>query len=263
MNRTLKPFDDGKGNGFTHPDKALKELLEYKPEKQEKPKVETSSVLDIAHSHFNVRETDARFSITIPYAGGIYFAEWSKELFDGEYYRTQESWLRVAEQGNWKIASAPLYYATFAVLHAHRDHPDERKRALVEKMRQMFRQDLEKRVITDTKVMYAKKGKDNVVHDRGSPLERTVIVKIAVDSIEDEINALLETKNLEEIKEVYRWISGKETFAVRRSPPDETLVAAVSLNEFNVYIAPIEYKGIARPAQLYNVITANLPENES
>ena len=32
---TIKPFDDGKGNGFTHPDKALEDLMNWEPERPE------------------------------------------------------------------------------------------------------------------------------------------------------------------------------------------------------------------------------------
>ena len=42
MADTIKPFDDGKGNGFTHPDKALEDLMAYKPAKPVKKKARQS-----------------------------------------------------------------------------------------------------------------------------------------------------------------------------------------------------------------------------
>ena len=267
MADSIKPFDDGKGNGFTHPDKALEDLLGYKPGKE----VRRETIV-LASRDFSIEEKSDRYRLkNVDYNGERCVIDWGKGLLDKGRRHRQTKWLEMTKDSAWKLPSEALYYAVFAALYRNRKHPDAKQKKLVEKVRQMFRNDFEEySMITSTVVFYPEYGNDLVVHDKGYSSNRVTAADIVgpqgfISAKEDfvwAVETLLETKDISEAKKVHKWMFGKRTFLYRREEKPKNIVRAGLLlsstdkHNFGISVqgTDIELIWPAHGAAVYNIM---------
>jgi len=136
------------------------------------------------------------------------------------------------QKGDFHAESAPFQYA---VLKAARQSENKEIREFLK------RQFSEYRLSTRTKVAYQPYGcgKDKVVHNYGTSKAYDVIENITgndgfVDEIKDKkyLEALLGASDIKEINDVFKWITGKKAYIMRRcSAPCSIIEYAVEFNE--------------------------------
>lgn len=184
---------------------------------------------------FRIEELDDKYRFhNLEYRDGIYTVDWSKELLDNGQNHTQEDWMGLTEDSEFKVPDAPLYHATIAALFENQDHPIAEQQDLVEIVRGVFQQDFKDHyMMTSTRAKYAgkKKGRfkkqqpDVVTHDWKTPRARTAkgsfvgpdgYVNSACE-FDDVLEAIFESNDLTLIEEAYEWVGqqGKKPYLWR------------------------------------------------
>jgi hypothetical protein len=212
MTDSIKPFDDGKGNGFTHPDKALEDLENYTPEKRAEPKKIVSPegvFIEKLHPGYRMHN--------INYARGLWNIDWGVSLFaQGTEQYTQDEWIALTKQhkGDAVLPDLPLYHACITALYNNKDHPDPEQKALVEKVKNMFNEHLKSNVVmTSTRVFSDPEGKDVIAHCHGYDFARGKLANIKdktgsvspKSGLEGAAKVLFESKDIAEVCDVYNW----------------------------------------------------------
>lgn len=172
--------------------------------------------------------TDSYLIKGIPYNGKIASFEWSKErarLDYNEELRTNPSgdrfnvlnWIKNMNESGWQIPDTRGYYATLAALYRNRNGPYAE---IIEKLRGMFANDFEERMITSTTVKY-RGGSDKVIHGYGYPQQHEIgsgkftkqgFVVTAEDGAykanADLLRYFFGTVDAKEAEEVFNWLTG-------------------------------------------------------
>ena len=166
----------------------------------------------------------------VQYNNSVYVVDWKKELLEQGAQKTQQDWITATKKSEWKIPNLQLYHATFRTLYQQREHPMKKQNKMVEVLRQMFKTDFEPAepyMMTSTRIKYAADGQDMVTHDVGSAAARVLNVSLVVSlagpigwinassGFEEQMDALLGSRDLAEIETVYNWISGKKPYLYR------------------------------------------------
>lgn len=134
----------------------------------------------------------------------------------------------------WWLGSAPLITALLASLYVNKDG------AGVEELRNLFSGDFRNNLMmTSTSVSYRPSGLDSVAHDAGTPEQRTLEARMTGpdgylnDKMSEEIQALLGNGNVGEVRAVYSWVTGKESYLVRfNSRPKQNVWRVLVLGDF-------------------------------
>ncbi len=176
-------------------------------------------------SGFSIEKLDDRYRISgVLYEGRASVVDISRELLDDGAEHTQQEWVDLTREQEWRVPSGPLYHAVCTALYDNRNHADEQQRSLVDKVKQMLAKDFKDSwMMTSTRIFYNPQGKDTVVHNFGYENERRVNENIVgVNGFINRgcgfgstTNALLGTSDGERVKAVYSWLSGKESYLCR------------------------------------------------
>jgi hypothetical protein len=206
---TLTHFKDGK---YLPVEEALKQLKAYKP-----AIIENHPTNQAQNLGFSIEELKDRYRLNnIEYHDGIYVVDWSKSLLDNGQKHVQEEWVQTTDRTEWKLPNSRLVHACLTALYKSRNEPDQT--GLVQKMiENIFMPDFkENYLLTSTRVAYKPTGEDVVTHDIDQLTEIQIKTKMAgsarridADSGSQEaIYAILGTRNLTEVNQVYEWASG-------------------------------------------------------
>ena len=198
--------------------------------------VQEQKLTPAENTEFNITENDYHFVMKgIHYQGGYQDIEWRKDLL--KKVRTQDEWFEFFHGSEYKLPDAPLYHATLAHLYRCKDGP---KSNLVKRIRAMFAKKFRNNyLMTGTRVVYDPLGKDIVKHNLSGVTKQATIVG-ANDTIhsqsgfDDSIEALLGTRDLTEVEQVYKWISGNKPYLYRQNTqPQKITEKAVVLGVDN------------------------------
>ena len=150
----------------------------------------------------------------VEYRGGVHTVDLVKSLLDGP--TTQDEWARYSDRrmeiGTYHVGDMPLYHSLFTALYRQRDKPEaEEARAFIEK------QMSDNWLMTLTRIRYyLEDNKDKIIHNYGTRKRYEIRENIDQKNkrVENEtfasLDAILGTKNAQEIKEVYNWICKRE-----------------------------------------------------
>ena len=219
---------------------------------------------------FHIENLSDRYRMhQVQYHNGVYVVDWSKELLDQGKSKTQEDWITATQSSEWKVPSLQLYHATLRILYQHREHPVKDQKKMVEDMQKMFKTDFEPAkpdMRTSTRIKYAARGEDIVTHDSGYATAREMRVSLvgpngwinASSGLEEQMDALLGSRDVAEIETVYEWISGKKPYLdrVNQKPVCDKERAAVlgcngsrfNINDYIIYsVGPS--RGVVASAQ--------------
>ncbi|MDP3734256.1 MAG: hypothetical protein Q8R37_03425 [Nanoarchaeota archaeon] len=187
---------------------------------------------------FRIESLDNRFRLqNVFYNGWFYTVDQSTKLLDDGDSHTQDRWLEWLNSdenvNKWQLPSGPLYHASVAALHYNQDIHDKKQRNLVQQCRAMHVEDFKKYwMMTSTRIQYNPQGLDTIIDDYGSSQPREIKMNfvgpdkyVRKDSgLEQEIDALLGTSDLEEVEQVYNGLTDKNPYLWRLNdkPNEET-----------------------------------------
>lgn len=209
---------------------------------------------------FFIEELPDRFRMyNVPRDNKLHTYDWSKEHLDGGRRHTQDEWTQLLQGQEFQLASGPEYHATMKTLYLHKDSSQS---SLVRKVCTLFKKDFANRgywMTTSTRIRYNSSFPDVVIHNYNTAHETSVDVNlvgpdgyIADSSFEYEMEALLGTRDCQEVDAVYKWISGKKSYLWRLNQrPFQAAERALVLGIVNVrfYINAIDIISNQRPAR--------------
>ncbi len=150
----------------------------------------------------------------------------------GNERRTQESHIKTTKNSRIRVPSSVLCHTMLEMLHNHKDHPDENQRNLVKIMKRVLLSDFNmgRPYFATSSIARYGSGRNEVIHDSGYSNEQKIEIKADltgsdrfIDSdqttIENIIEAVLGTKNLDKVEKVYTWLSGKKPRLLRETNP--------------------------------------------
>ena len=155
----------------------------------------------------------------------------SKKLLGNGNAKTQDEWAeysRITKQINsFYTADFPLYNSLFTALFNRRNEKG------TEEIRKFLKENFEKHWLTTlTRIKYAPKGLDEVIHNYNMPDQYIIIEDIIspdgyLNNIgtnsQPALNAVLGGQNTAETDDVYKWITGKDAYISRlNQKPEKT-----------------------------------------
>src|SRR3989344_1031013 len=195
----------------------------------------------IPTGNFQIESLADRYRLhNVQYNNGVYVVDWSKELLENGATKKQQEWIAATQSTEWKIPNMRLYHATLATLYRHKDHAAKEQQKLVKELQQVFKTDFfsdKPNMTTSTRIQYAASRLDKVTHNFGYPFaQEHSLVLVGRDAcvapssgLEAQMEVLLGSRDLAEIKTVYKWISGKNPYLwpLRQAPAQDEERAAV------------------------------------
>ncbi len=181
----------------------------------------------------------------VPFKNDTYVIDIAKELLLGGAKYNHDGWLayskKAAKDKVFALVSAPMYHALFTALYRNKDVAQHK--GLMEKVRTFLHDTFDRNVVytLSSVTYYAHIGPpDHVAHNL--PTERLIENIIGPDEWlktskhgRKACKAILGTDNLEEINDVYHWISGYDTYLWRLDKtPQETTELAVIMGEAGI-----------------------------
>jgi len=224
---SLKPL--GKSN-YVSPEEALRDLDNYKPENRK----ETGQANEDGNNATLEDKTDFWSIDNVRYRNRTCSVGLAKSLLDSGNKKTQDEWAEYSrqaqQQGTFYAGDFPLYYALFSQLHSLRENPGmrtnvEEAKAFISK--QMF----EKWLMTLTRLQYKKRGDDTIVHNYGMQDQYELKGKIVgedglITDADTDAQGMLELltgeKDAAKVSEVYKWMTGKESYLWRVNSKQNT-----------------------------------------
>ncbi len=207
-------------------------------------------------SSFYIEELPDNFRLhNVPYGDGLAVLTWDKEYLGGGRTHNQREWLRM----NKKVPDILAYHATITSLA---QNTNESQSSLVKKVSRMFQIDFGTNLMaTSTRLQYRSKSPDSIIHWYKTEEQRIVEVPFvgpgssitAKSGLEEQMEALLGTRNLQEIENSYSTFSGKKPYLWRvKSRPTQDTERAVWVYfgaggfDLNCSLNPIILLGRAR-----------------
>ena len=168
----------------------------------------------------------------VNYRNGIYQVGLLKELLDNKVTKTQDEWVEYSKEAIAKdefyVGDFPLYHALFSTLFRNKDHAQfkdniEQARQFLQKMFNDYW------LMTLSRIKYKPSGQDLVTHNYGLQDKLEVQENILgtngyINQInpQNELNAILGSNDVNEINQVYKWITGKDAYLWRvNSKPEK------------------------------------------
>ena len=217
-------------NPFANPEYPIREGLKIKdvkadasqpvkkPVSDEKPVIATTSfsLEDIADCY--------RFS-GVNLRGGVYTVDLAKKLLENGARKTQEKWIeysqKAVKQNGFVVGSAPLYHSLARILCKNKDSVDK---MLVDKVKGFLQKTfVETFTMTLSRISYLPKQDDVVKHNIGLADEYSLsgelvgangyILETAGSSEACEL--VIKDENLQRVNDVYKWLTGKDTYLWR------------------------------------------------
>jgi|SRR3989344_1320845 len=219
---SLKPL--GRSN-YVSPEEALRDLDNYDPEN--KGEVDGNKATLEGKTDFwsidNVRYRNRTCRVGL-----------AKSLLDSGNTKTQDEWAEYSrqakQQGDFHVGDFQLYYALFSKLHSLRENPGmrniaEEARAFISK--QMF----EKWLMTLTRLQYKGTGNDTIVHNygmqdkyglQGKIVGKDGLITDADTKAQGMLELLTGESDIARANEVYKWMTGKESYLIRVNSKQDT-----------------------------------------
>src|SRR3989344_201617 len=203
----------------------------------------------------NVRSNADAWSISgVEYRNGVYTVDLAKSLLDGRNSRQQAEWIDYSQEaiakGEFYTPDYPLFYGTVRALFRAKDEPaklqeaEEAKKFLQDTSRARWlmtltrikyqpQVNLLKRAIFGRRAIFGVE--DIIVHNYGMPdsyEEKTNFIG-ANRLIKDvaspaSCKALLGTGNIKEIKDVFQWLNGTDTYLWRVNGRENSVIEKVA-----------------------------------
>ena len=159
------------------------------------------------------------------YRGKSVTVDLLKSLLDKGNARIQDQWVEYSKQAKTRkdfyVGDFPLYHAVFRALYQNKDSLTDKTR--VEEARTFLEKQFnEKWLMTLTRVRHMPKVRDTVIHNFGMP-DKIEILEDFVggdewvkDTITPQVyNTLLGNNNIQEIQDIYKWITKKPAYLYR------------------------------------------------
>lgn len=200
----------------------------------------------------------------------------TSQLLDGGRYRTQAGWAEHRKHTGWGPGSGPLNFAVDSTLYDKAKEIDlalsegngdaEQLRVLlgnIEMLRVLRADDFRKHLMmTGTRVTYRPGSKlDLVTHDAGTPEQRTLEARLVGpngyinEGMSGEMQALLGSPDVRKVSDVYKWVTGRESYLWRfnKAPKTDKGRALVlgngNFNDVDFYFNANVDIGYGRPAR--------------
>ena len=184
-------------------------------------------------SDFSLEDlTDSYRVAGINYRNDIYQVDLKKDLLDNGNSKTQDEWIEYtknAMQNNkFYVGDMPLYYSLFQTLFKNKDNAQFKDN--IEEARKFLQKTCKDYwLMTLSRINYNKPGKDIITHDYGLQdkleVQEDIIGSdgfISQLNPEKELKAVLGSSDINEINQVYDWISGKNAYIWRiNSKPEQ------------------------------------------
>ncbi len=203
---------------------------------------------------FSITKTDKHFCITgIPLENKTHTYDFDRK-YDPGITHTQEEWGKLKDKalpkGEFYAGTAPEYYAILKALHKSKNNAQFK--LIIEEARTYLQDVLKQQnpyIITLSRAKYNPAGLDEIVHDFGTKEEQPPKpAKLAGPNgyitdkktkAQDFAQAVLGTTDtVEQINEVFKWVTGKETYSWRISQPqnqqDRVVALGVGSNVFDI-----------------------------
>ncbi len=159
----------------------------------------------------------------VHYRDGIYDVDLAKTLLDEGNAKTQDEWSAYAREaqakGEFYTESMPKHHALLTAAYKLEDNP------MKEEIKEFLKKSMFERWLTTlTRVQYQPQGslEDVIIHSRGMPDEYSVIENFVFNDeyVKDSTRpsnykALLEVDDLQEIQNVYQWLTDKNIYLWR------------------------------------------------
>ena len=183
----------------------------------------------------------------VSYRGQTHTVDLLKTLLDNGANKTQDEWVeytKTQKQNNgFYTGDFPLYNSLFTALY------ERRNEKIAEEIREFLKEQFKKNWLTTlTRIKYMPKGLDEIIHNYNLPdqyiINETIIgpdgyLKNAETNAQPALNAVLGSKKTDEIDEIYKWITGKDTYIWRlnnKPKKIEERVARFSANSVRAYL---------------------------
>lgn len=211
---------------------------------------------------FSIEKPEYHFRINgVEYKDGIYQVDLTTKLLN--INKTQDQWVEHSQQAinqnEFYIGDLPLYYAIFTTLYKNKDQQN------VEEVRKFLDDILKNQFIsTLTKIENTPQGKDKVIHNFRMPNQCEIMENIVGhdEYVKNSANpsvykALLGTDNIQEINEVFKWITDNDAYLwrVNNKPKKlDTRVAGLGANSYGAVLycgrdPDFSYSGLGVRAQ--------------
>jgi hypothetical protein len=224
------------------------------PQGDKPPRTENAS--------FSLEELADSYRISgIRFRNDVYVIDLAQQLLENGAAKTHNDWLEysreAAKKNGFGLVSAPLYHALFTTLYQNRDSAQHK--GLVEKIRTFLHDTFAKTWVPAlSSVKYHPQGSPDLVSHRmpDESMHANIVgpnewLKAAQQS-KEACKAILGTDDLQEINNVYKWISGKDACLHRvNNKPTNTTERVVALGVFineRFYLNADDYVGINWPA---------------
>ncbi len=168
----------------------------------------------------NVEPIEGYWSVyPVHYQGKQERFDLQKGLLDNGAKRTQDGWSHYTREArarhDFGVGSMPQYHALFATLFRQRDGPN---REAIKGIRAFLRTSFREHWLASlTRVRCTAQGKDRIMHEYGLSSQSEVLEDmVGPDELvtgaanKKPYIALLGTDDLEEVKGIYRWITGND-----------------------------------------------------
>ena len=180
----------------------------------------------------------------VNYRNGIYQVDLGKEMLENKAQKTQDGWIEYTKKAltndGFYVGDAQLYHALFKTLFKNKDNAQykdkiEQAKAFLQNMLKDYW------LMTLSRIKYAKSGQDAVIHNHG--LQDKFEIQddiIGADGYVTQINpqtalqAVLGDNNVNEINQVYNWITGKNLYLWRlNAKPQEDTERIVRFDSYS------------------------------
>ncbi len=178
---------------------------------------------------FYVEEKNDRFVLRNVYVGeeplrGLWVLGWGKGLLDGGKSHTQDEFVKLTQNVEFKLAPGPLYAASILALYDNQNSSVPGQKDLVHRVKELFKLDFDPQkpyVMTSTRTVWMPSGVDEVRHWGGYSNQRVIRKNIVgpqgciTAGFEDFTEAELGTRDVGKLENALVWLTGKRPYAFR------------------------------------------------
>ena len=224
------PFYDPKVKINTRTgEQAYQDYLDrMKNEKQAKPvaKKTKATVNTPVSAEFSLEDLTDFWQVNgVSYRDGIYQVDLAKTLLDKGNTKIQDRWVEYSKKAisnnEFYVGDFPLYHSLFSILFKNKENPNYKTK--IEEAKKFISDNMFKYwLMTLTRIEYKPSGKDKVIHNYGMQdqygIQEDIVGKddyITQINPQNELKAILGSDNINEINQVYNWITGNNAYLWR------------------------------------------------
>jgi len=229
----------------------LEEKLKSKFNQNDQENQSSNFTSNPMNDNFSIEDLTDFYRINgVSYRNGIYQFDLGKTLLDNGAQRTQDQWAEYSrnaiKRDDFYVGDMPSNHSLSKSLFNNKDNLQYKDK--IEEIRLFLEDSLKKYYLsTLTRIIYKKQGKDKVIHNYKLDDQYEVDEEIGgkpggyITQInpQNELNAILGNSNVNEINNIYNWITGKNAYLWRiNSKPnkDEERVARFGSGDVRFYL---------------------------